>query len=592
MNYHFYPRNITYVCITLVALLWFGALILRAADRYVVEPGTPGGTNAGNFTDWSIAATQIQWAVDKAVDDNDTVWVSNGVYVLTNQISITNGIILRSAEGHGRDDTIINGGYVAGSATTNNRCLLISNASAFVHGFTISNGAVKIANSYEGGGGAWIYSGTLSNCTLRNNTVFALINSSAGGGGGGIFINAGTVMAARITGNIVTNIANYYGFGGGIYAKGDTSVLIYNCTIDNNNILATNAPSGAYTAYGGGIYMSGYSRVESTIISNNTTILQGFGGGVNMYGSDTVLDNCTITSNYAGYGGGIRIDGGRVTNCIISYNTHGSGRYAAGLCMASANKARPSYVDNSIIYSNIAPGYSIVYLGSSSSGSNVMRNCSIVSNKPSSATMMAVGLATTNDYLLNCDVSANDGLGIYLANGIVRNCRVTGNSNRTTGVDYHGGGMLITPGCTTALVSGCTFANNWDTNNGAGIRIEATAAGNLSVSSCIIYSNGVGGTNDVYDAASPANINALRYSCVGTNPGFTGAGIIVTNPLFKDFAGGNYRLTPSSPCVNRGSNEDWMMNAVDLDGRTRIRYGTVDMGAYERINQGAIYGFH
>jgi hypothetical protein len=33
-----------------------------------------------------------------------------------------------------------------------------------------------------------------------------------------------------------------------------------------------------------------------------------------------------------------------------------------------------------------------------------------------------------------------------------------------------------------------------------------------------------------------------------------------------------------------------MTNSVDLDGRVRIRYGRVDMGAYERIAGGIVYG--
>ena len=63
----------------------------------------------------------------------------------------------------------------------------------------------------------------------------------------------------------------------------------------------------------------------------------------------------------------------------------------------------------------------------------------------------------------------------------------------------------------------------------------------------------------------------------------------MADPKFKDFAGGNYRLSGNSPCVNRGSNETWMTGAFDLDSRIRIRYGTVDMGAYERLNPGTIY---
>ena len=42
--------------------------------------------------------------------------------------------------------------------------------------------------------------------------------------------------------------------------------------------------------------------------------------------------------------------------------------------------------------------------------------------------------------------------------------------------------------------------------------------------------------------------------------------------------------------MNAGTNVAWMNTAVDLDGRTRLRYGTVDMGAYELINAGTLYG--
>lgn len=43
--------------------------------------------------------------------------------------------------------------------------------------------------------------------------------------------------------------------------------------------------------------------------------------------------------------------------------------------------------------------------------------------------------------------------------------------------------------------------------------------------------------------------------------------------------------------VNAGTNQSWMTNSYDLDGRKRIRYGTVDMGAYEMIYGGTLYRF-
>jgi hypothetical protein len=51
----------------------------------------------------------------------------------------------------------------------------------------------------------------------------------------------------------------------------------------------------------------------------------------------------------------------------------------------------------------------------------------------------------------------------------------------------------------------------------------------------------------------------------------------------------DFRLSASSPCIDAGINEDWMWEATDLDGSSRIVPGgfsaTVDMGAYEYVPQ-------
>ena len=43
---------------------------------------------------------------------------------------------------------------------------------------------------------------------------------------------------------------------------------------------------------------------------------------------------------------------------------------------------------------------------------------------------------------------------------------------------------------------------------------------------------------------------------------------------------GNYRLTPTSPCIDNGA-DSVVYGGEDLDGNQRIVYGAVDMGAYE-----------
>ena len=71
----------------------------------------------------------------------------------------------------------------------------------------------------------------------------------------------------------------------------------------------------------------------------------------------------------------------------------------------------------------------------------------------------------------------------------------------------------------------------------------------------------------------------------------SGSGNTTNNPLFAGWDKQDYRLTPGSPCLNTGANQDWMMNGIDLDNNRRIRYGTVDMGAYEMIHNATVYRF-
>ena len=71
----------------------------------------------------------------------------------------------------------------------------------------------------------------------------------------------------------------------------------------------------------------------------------------------------------------------------------------------------------------------------------------------------------------------------------------------------------------------------------------------------------------------------------------TGEGNTTADPQFIDFAAGNFGLNASSPCINTGSNRDWMAGAADLGGFSRLdKYsGRVDMGCYESRLLGTIF---
>jgi len=103
------------------------------------------------------------------------------------------------------------------------------------------------------------------------------------------------------------------------------------------------------------------------------------------------------------------------------------------------------------------------------------------------------------------------------------------------------------------------------------------------VENCVVYDN-------VSGNYSGTGLGIWTNSCTTPMPAGTyDTGNITNAPAFIDKATGNWRLSAASFCINRGIYRNWMTNSVDLDGRVRIRYGTVDMGAYEHINEGTIF---
>ena len=161
--------------------------------------------------------------------------------------------------------------------------------------------------------------------------------------------------------------------------------------------------------------------------------------------------------------------------------------------------------------------------------------------------------------------------------GMVRNCLITGNTSAPAVVAMTGNSG--TYGGTHKLQN-CTIAGNV----GIGFKIYANST-RSNVENCIIYSN----TTDIDVTGS--DTNKLWHICASFTNFPPDQGNITNNPLFTGAATGNYRVVASSPCVNTGTNENWMTNAVDLDGHRRIdRFnGQVDIGAYEFEPQGSMF---
>lgn len=446
---------------------------VKSASYYYVAPA---GTNNFPYTNWNDASTNIQWAVDVATN-GDTVWVSNGVYLLTNQIVVTNSIILQSL--NGSTSAVVNGNGIT-------RCFWISNVNALITGFTITNGYMNITNDGKGGG-AFLGSGCLSNCIITGNMVTNFLGNISGGGGVYCLANA-RVDACRLEGNVVvtTSAVPAYAGGGGAYLKEGGTLT--NCEITGN--LADVPRAGSWCG----------------------------GGGVYFYFSGGAIDNCRINSNkaFTAYsqqagGGGIFMEyGGRVYNSTIIGNTNDYG--AAG-------------------------GVAIQYDGT-------LRNCIISRNTKISHQYGVIG-----------------GNGVFVrAKANIENCTIMDNRGAGEAGIYYFEYASIWPAIFVNTIVQSNYSDGGLTN---WYFIDST---NLCVSNCCMNLTNF-----------PAKVQS--------------SGCITNDPRCVDFAGGNYRLNNDSPCINAGIIQSWMTTGVDLDGRTRIRYGRVDMGAYERILEGTIYRF-
>jgi len=265
------------------------------------------GSHTAPYTNWAMASTNIQAAVDEAVG-GDTVHITNGTYLLISEIVVASSITIESV--NGADMTIIDGG--GGGGGGGNRCFNLGDSACVVSGLTITNGNVS-----GDGGGVYCTSTNplVNNCVITGNRV------RSGGSGGGMYY--GTANNCEITGN---RAAGGSGGKGGGMRLGTAN----NCTISGN--MATGGTSGATgggvhsgtanncvisgnTAYSSGGMHSG--TANNCVISSNTAT-GGMGGGMR----SGIANNCTITGNAAISSGGVR--GGKANNCIIWYNTAGA----------------------------------------------------------------------------------------------------------------------------------------------------------------------------------------------------------------------------------------------------------------------------
>ena len=251
---------------------------------------------------------------------------------------------------------------------------------------------------------------------------------------------------------------------------------------------------------------------------------------------------------------------------------NGTGAYVEGLCVSNGANARGSGV--------------YIYGEGGTFADGRIAGCVGIQNQSGGGALI-VG---ENSKVTRCVVSGNrtlqtagnhvtvnyGGGGVVVDSfGVLENSLVTGNRA------IFGAGVLVD---SYGIVRNCTIVGN----TGGGDEVHGGCGGvkaNLDVAwgtidNCIVRDNVDLSLEDPGD---------IRHNVVGLSgmfrnnafPSAHGTACVTDDPLFRNAAGGDYRILSGSPCRNAGLHQPWMEGATDFFGNRRARSGKVDIGFHQ-----------
>ena len=233
----------------------------------------------GDGTSWATAAKELSDAIAAARNYSsiDTIWVAAGAYKPTTGTD-------RNLSFFMRNNLAILGGFAGMEASFSQR--------NFKTNVTILSGDIGTANDNSDNS----YHVVSNNNNALNNTAL---------------LDGFTITKGNANGGIA--------FGGGIYNYNNTSPVISNCIIRDNN---------ASTAGGGCINDNSNAKITNCFFVSNTSSVS-FGGGLYLNASASQVTNCVFINNTANtMGGAIRIAASStaaITNCTFTGNNAPTG---------------------------------------------------------------------------------------------------------------------------------------------------------------------------------------------------------------------------------------------------------------------------
>ena len=311
------------------------------------------------------------------------------------------------------------------------------------------------------------------------------------------------------------------------------------------------------------------------------TQFQTVGGAAFIWDSDIVFTNCLFEDNVndaaagAAFGGAVYIEHGYPVfqNVIFRNNIAASGggavfhRNAWDAVKHPERKGAPTFID--CLFENNASNHGGAAFIWSRLEDDVctFRNCQFLGN-----TSVRSGAAI---------YSNGGGLTVMAVN--VDGCLFSGNETGFgTRSPVQNGTAFEGPGANSRFTN-CTIVDNI---TGSGLLLSTFPAGDYWIANTIIRDNGSGSLNSF-------SINGIIVSsnikgAASLDPRIEQIDVMDSDAFFADASGGNYRLTPVSPSIDRGDNSNVPADLTsDLDGNDRALDGdydsiaVVDMGAFE-----------
>ena len=324
------------------------------------------------------------------------------------------------------------------------------------------------------------------------------------------------------------------------------STLTYNAATNENRSLTLQCPDGnavvdAYYIESGalrGLYITTSGSVAHVTLkgltiqngrTTSTDTASGMGAGLFVwlrYGNLS-LQNCVVRNNIA-------------TELFNPVN-------AGGAYLRTDNSPGAITIRDCVFSNNFAKGIGGgAYIIPSYGGTSTIVNTLFVTNSAS---------------------TQGGGAYIYLITGTLTLDNNTFTSNYT-GFGSGGGGAyikLFNDDCTVNIRNNILWGNTAGNGIGADVYVEDDGGG-----------NSIGATVNVYNTdINDLDIQDGDHLTQGSNTN--------SDPLLTS----DYHLRAASPCIDAGTNLDWMTGATDLDGQPRVFNDRVDMGIDETTVAGA-----